>query len=315
MWSVFLCECVSVCPHSVSSSSILCLSSISSRRRLSCFWWASLWFSSCSSSVFWRKQRRRSTLETRHRLTSFDCRGFQLRTDGGDVQVHHSLPWCHHRHPVCWCPPSPSPRQTPRVSSLRTNKEDTKVFHWLHNDIFHLTGRLFVFKEFVEVERLFVLPCTDPEPAVWRAPRSERPDSPPAASSSAPCSACSQSETWSWPGAAHREDRHKHKWWWQEKREILGFGQTTGWFQTRGLAVYLRDEQLTGRQLLLIGLDLAVGVGLSALQLFAAVHQRLHLRLHLTDVETGQSELLLHRRAVPLCLWGLKEEEVLAFEC
>lgn len=70
----------------------------------------------------------------------------------------------------------------------------------------------------------------------------------------------------------------------------------------REVAVHLRDEQLTGRQLLLIGLDLAVGVGLSALQLLAAVHQRLHLRLHLTDVETGQSELLLHRRAVPLRL-------------
>ena len=73
-------------------------------------------------------KRRRSTLETHHHLTSFDCCSFQLRTDGGDVRVHRSSPWCHRRHPVCWCPPSPSPRQTPRVSSLRTNAENTWHF-------------------------------------------------------------------------------------------------------------------------------------------------------------------------------------------
>lgn len=65
---------------------------------------------------------------------------------------------------------------------------------------------------------------------------------------------------------------------------------------------YLGDEQLTGRQLLLIGLDLAVGVGLSALQLLAAVHQRLDLGLHLADVEASHGELLLHHQAVPLHL-------------
>lgn len=65
---------------------------------------------------------------------------------------------------------------------------------------------------------------------------------------------------------------------------------------------YLGDEQLTGCQLLLIGLDLAVGVGLSALQLLATVHQRLDLRLHLADVEASHGELLLHSRAVPLRL-------------
>lgn len=68
-----VCVCVLIF-YSVSSSSILCLSSISSRRRLSCFWWASLWFSSCSSSVFWRTEMDTQT---------FDCGSFQLWTDIG----------------------------------------------------------------------------------------------------------------------------------------------------------------------------------------------------------------------------------------
>lgn len=69
---------------------------------------------------------------------------------------------------------------------------------------------------------------------------------------------------------------------------------------------YLGDEQLTGCQLFLIGLDLAVGVCLRALQLLAAVDQRLDLRLHLADVEASDRELLLHSRAVPIRLAALR---------
>lgn len=65
---------------------------------------------------------------------------------------------------------------------------------------------------------------------------------------------------------------------------------------------YLGDEQLTGCQLLLVRLNLAVGVGLGALQLLAAVDQRLDLGLHLADVEASNGKVLLQRRAVPLHL-------------
>lgn len=56
---------------------------------------------------------------------------------------------------------------------------------------------------------------------------------------------------------------------------------------------HLGDEELAGRELPLAGVHLPVGVHLGALQLLAAVHQRLHLRLHLADVEPGHGELLL----------------------
>lgn len=58
--------------------------------------------------------------------------------------VQLSLPWCLRLHPACWCRPSPPP--TPRVFSLRANKDDKlvcyvqccssftcyQVFHWFH---------------------------------------------------------------------------------------------------------------------------------------------------------------------------------------
>lgn len=40
---------------------------------------------------------------------------------------------------------------------------------------------------------------------------------------------------------------------------------------------YLGYKQLTGCQLFLIGLDFAVGIGLSALQLLATIHKGLDL--------------------------------------
>lgn len=44
--------------NSFSSSRIFCLSSISSRRRESCFWWASRWLSICSCSAFYTQKRQ-----------------------------------------------------------------------------------------------------------------------------------------------------------------------------------------------------------------------------------------------------------------
>lgn len=57
---------------------------------------------------------------------------------------------------------------------------------------------------------------------------------------------------------------------------------------------HLGYEQLAGRQLPLAGVHLPVGVHLGALELFAAVHQGLDLRLHLADVQAGHGELLLN---------------------
>lgn len=56
----------------------------------------------------------------------------------------------------------------------------------------------------------------------------------------------------------------------------------------------LWDEELAGCQLFLVGLKLPWCFGLSSFQLFAAVHQRLHLWLHLADVETCHGELFFH---------------------
>lgn len=55
---------------------------------------------------------------------------------------------------------------------------------------------------------------------------------------------------------------------------------------------YLRDKQLASCQLPLAGIHLPVGVRLGALQLLAAVHERLDLRLHLANVQAGHGELL-----------------------
>lgn len=61
----------------------------------------------------------------------------------------------------------------------------------------------------------------------------------------------------------------------------------------KGVA-YLGDEQLAGCQLPLAGIHLPVGVHLGALKLFAAVHQRFDLRLHLADVQSGHGEFLFN---------------------
>lgn len=70
----------------------------------------------------------------------------------------------------------------------------------------------------------------------------------------------------------------------------------------RGCSKYLGDTELAGSQLPLHLLHLLVALRLSALQLFAALHHRPHLRLHLTDVETGHSELLINQTAALLLL-------------
>lgn len=58
--------------------------------------------------------------------------------------------------------------------------------------------------------------------------------------------------------------------------------------------VYLRDTELTGCELFFVLIHFLVALGLSALQLFAALHQSLHLRLHLTDVQTSHCELFIN---------------------
>lgn len=57
---------------------------------------------------------------------------------------------------------------------------------------------------------------------------------------------------------------------------------------------HLWNEELASCELPLAGVHLPVGVYLGALQLFAAVHQRLHLRFHLADVKPCHGELLLN---------------------
>lgn len=73
---------------------------------------------------------------------------------------------------------------------------------------------------------------------------------------------------------------------------------------------YLGDAQLASSQLPLGLVQLLAALCLSALQLFAALHHGLHLRLHLTDVETGHGELLVNHTAALLLLWGWKKCEV-----
>lgn len=46
----------------MSWSTSLCFCSISSRRRLSCLWWTSLWFSICSSRVLYRTHSRNTSV-------------------------------------------------------------------------------------------------------------------------------------------------------------------------------------------------------------------------------------------------------------
>lgn len=60
---------------------------------------------------------------------------------------------------------------------------------------------------------------------------------------------------------------------------------------------HLWDEQLAGGQLSAGFLHLAMALQLHVLQLPAALHHRLHLRLDLTDVQPRHGELLLDRTA------------------
>lgn len=57
---------------------------------------------------------------------------------------------------------------------------------------------------------------------------------------------------------------------------------------------YLWDKQLARCQLALTGVHLPVRVHLGTLQLLAAVHERLDLRLHLANVQACHGELLLN---------------------
>lgn len=65
---------------------------------------------------------------------------------------------------------------------------------------------------------------------------------------------------------------------------------------------YLGDAELAGSQLHLRLLQLLGSLCLGALQLFAALDHRLHLWLHLTDVETGHSELFINETTALLLL-------------
>lgn len=56
---------------------------------------------------------------------------------------------------------------------------------------------------------------------------------------------------------------------------------------------YLGDAQLAGGQLSLCLSHLLGALSLGALQLFAALHHCLHLRLHFTDVESSYGELFI----------------------
>lgn len=65
---------------------------------------------------------------------------------------------------------------------------------------------------------------------------------------------------------------------------------------------YLGDSELEGNQLHLCRLNLLGALGPGALQLFAVLHHRLHLRLHLADVETSHGELLVDEAAALVLL-------------
>lgn len=70
---------------------------------------------------------------------------------------------------------------------------------------------------------------------------------------------------------------------------------------------YLGDTELAGSQLPLHLLHLLEALRLGALQLFAALHHRLHLGLHLTDVETGHSEFFINETTALLLLTDQKK--------
>lgn len=76
---------------------------------------------------------------------------------------------------------------------------------------------------------------------------------------------------------------------------------------------YLGDAELAGIQMALHLVQLLAALRLTALQLFAALHHGLHLRLHLTDVEPGHSELLVNETAALLLLSGEEMTTLLLF--
>lgn len=69
---------------------------------------------------------------------------------------------------------------------------------------------------------------------------------------------------------------------------------------------YLGDTELAGSQLPLRRLHLLDALTLAALQLFAALHHRLHLRLHLANVESGHSEFFIYEARALLLLMDQK---------
>jgi len=71
-----------------------------------------------------------------------------------------------------------------------------------------------------------------------------------------------------------------------------------------GGGAHLGDAQLAGSQLLLVLVHLLVALRLGALQLLAALHHGLHLRLHLADVEARHRELLVDHAAALVLLEG-----------
>lgn len=70
---------------------------------------------------------------------------------------------------------------------------------------------------------------------------------------------------------------------------------------------YLGDTELAGGQLPLRLLHLLGAHQLGALQLFTALHHRLHLGLHLTDVETGHCEFFINEATALLLLIDQKK--------
>lgn len=65
--------------------------------------------------------------------------------------------------------------------------------------------------------------------------------------------------------------------------------------QSISLKPHLCHKEVTRGQLPARLLHLALALHLEVLQVAAALHHRLHLRLYLTDVEAGHCELLLYR--------------------
>lgn len=77
--------------------------------------------------------------------------------------------------------------------------------------------------------------------------------------------------------------------------------------EAAGSGSYLGDAELAGGQLTLCLVHLLAALGLGALQLFQPLHHRLHIRLHLADVETRHGELFVEETTAVLLLRGSEE--------